>query len=88
VRHFSLASLLVVLYLAFAASLLGYGLWSRLLSRYPANRVAPFSLLVPVIGLLTAWGLLGERLSALQAVGCVCLLAALLANTLASTRRR
>ncbi|WP_028534000.1 EamA family transporter [Paludibacterium yongneupense] len=86
-RHFSVGMLLVVLYLAFAASLLGYGLWSRLLSRFPANRVAPFSLLVPVIGLLTAWGLLGEQLTVLQASGSVCLLAALLVNTLSSLRR-
>ena len=40
-----------VAYLAYGATLTGYGLWSRLLSRYPAGQVARFSLLVPVIGL-------------------------------------
>jgi O-acetylserine/cysteine efflux transporter len=33
----------------------GYGTWYRLLSRYPASTVAPFTLLVPVVGILTAW---------------------------------
>src|SRR3989338_193270 len=46
-RGFSLDTLLVLVYLAFGATILGYGLWSRLLSRYPASQVAPFSLLVP-----------------------------------------
>jgi EamA-like transporter family. len=49
--------------------MLGYGLWSRLLSRYPAGKVAPFSLLVPVVGLTSSALLLDERLTAIQCVG-------------------
>ena len=48
-QSISLDSILVLAYLAFGATILGYGLWSRLLSRYPASQVAPFSLLVPVV---------------------------------------
>ncbi|MBO1925739.1 EamA family transporter [Staphylococcus epidermidis] len=41
----------VIAYLAFLSlTLLGYGLWTRLLQRYAASTVAPLSL-VPVIGL-------------------------------------
>ncbi len=50
-----------VAYLAFLSTLLGYGLWTKLLQRYPVGTVAPLSLLVPVIGLLSAMVLLGER---------------------------
>ena len=32
-----------------------YGVWYCLMSRYPASTVAPFTLLVPVVGILTAW---------------------------------
>jgi len=39
----------------------GSGLWTTLLGRYPASTVAPFSLLVPVVGFSTAWLILGER---------------------------
>jgi O-acetylserine/cysteine efflux transporter len=67
--HIGTASVLAVLYLAYIATLLGYGLWSRLLSRYPAGQVAPFSLLVPIIGLSSASVFLDERLSAPQIVG-------------------
>ena len=75
-------SMVSALYLAWAATLLGYGLWSRLLSQYEPNRVAPFTLLVPVVGLLTAWLVLGERLNQWQLWGSACLLIGLAVNVL------
>ena len=75
-------SMVSALYLAWAATLLGYGLWSRLLSQYEPNRVAPFTLLVPVVGLLTAWLVLGERLNFWQLWGSACLLIGLVVNVL------
>ena len=79
-RSISLSSLLAIAYLAFIATLLGYGLWSRLLSRYPATQVAPFSLLVPVVGLSSAWLFLGEALSAVQWAGAAIVMLGLLIN--------
>jgi O-acetylserine/cysteine efflux transporter len=78
--NISLSSILALLYLAIIATLLGYGLWSRLLSRYPAGQVAPFSLLVPVVGLSSSAVLLGERLSALQWLGAGLVMLGLLVN--------
>jgi O-acetylserine/cysteine efflux transporter len=49
-----------VLYLAFAATTVGWGIWGGLMARYPASTVAPFSLLVPVFGLSFGALLLGE----------------------------
>ena len=79
-RSISLSSVLAIAYLAFIATLLGYGLWSRLLSRYPASQVAPFSLLVPVVGLSSAWLFLGEALSAVQWAGAAIVMLGLLIN--------
>lgn len=79
-RGFTVDTLLVLVYLAFGATILGYGLWSRLLSRYPASQVAPFSLLVPVVGLTSSALLLDERLSSLQLVGALLVLLGLLLN--------
>ena len=79
-RSLSLDSLLVLAYLAFGATILGYGLWSRLLSRYPASQVAPFSLLVPVVGISSSALLLDERLGGLQMVGAALVMAGLLIN--------
>ncbi len=58
-----------ILYLAGLATYVGFGTWTSLLSRYPASTVAPFSLLVPPVGLLAAWLLLGEQPSALGLLG-------------------
>ena len=52
-----------VLYLAFAATTVGWGLWGALMGRYPASTVAPFSLLVPVFGLSFGALLLGEAIT-------------------------
>jgi O-acetylserine/cysteine efflux transporter len=79
-RGISLDSILVLIYLAFGATLLGYGLWSRLLSRYPASQVAPFSLLVPVVGLTSSALLLDEHLGPLQVLGALLVMFGLLIN--------
>ncbi len=74
ILSFDLTALFAVIYLSFAATLFGFGTWSKLLSRYPATQVAPLSLLVPVTGLLTANLVLGERLVLLQWAGCILIL--------------
>ena len=56
----------VIVYLSLLSTLLGYGLWTRLLQRYAVSTVAPLSLMVPVVGLLSAMLLLGEYPAALQ----------------------
>ncbi len=70
----------VIAYLALLSTLLGYGLWTRLLQRYAASTVAPLSLLVPVIGLLSAMLLLGELPSWLQWLGTLGVLLGMVVN--------
>lgn len=68
--------------LAYAAQVFGYGLWSNLLTRYPASAVSPFALWVPVAGMsATAWAF-GETLSTLQIVGVLVVLSGLAAAVL------
>jgi O-acetylserine/cysteine efflux transporter len=66
-----------VAYLAYGATLGGYGLWSRLLRSYPAGQVARFTLLVPVVGLFCGWLVFGEQLGAAQLAGCALVIAGL-----------
>jgi O-acetylserine/cysteine efflux transporter len=66
-----------VAYLGWAATILGYGLWTQLLKRHPANRVAPFSLGVPVVGLATGMLVLGEVVTPWQWAGVAFVVAAL-----------
>ncbi len=57
-----------VLFQSYITTLLGYLVWNNLMKKYPAAQVAPLSLLVPVSGLVASCLLLGERLSAIQAM--------------------
>jgi O-acetylserine/cysteine efflux transporter len=79
------ASWACVAYLAFGATLAGYGLWNRLLKSYPATQVAPYPLLVPVVGLLAGAIAFGERFTPAQLAGSG-LVAAGLALPLAAAR--
>ncbi|MXG90861.1 EamA family transporter [Nocardioides flavescens] len=42
------------------ATLVGQVIWSALMARHPSSSVAPFSMLVPVVGMVAAHVLLGE----------------------------
>lgn len=70
----SLGNILSTLYTAVLASLFGYGVWNSLLARYAAARVVPFTLLVPVVGLVTAWLVQHEQPNPFETIGGLVLL--------------
>lgn len=76
--HLSGMAVFAVCYLAFAATLFCYTIWGRLLNRYPASKVAPLTLLVPPVGLVSSHLLLGEDLAAAQWIGAMVVMAGLL----------
>lgn len=63
------SSLLGIGYSAIFSTLVGYGLWSWLLGRYPVSQVTPFSLLVPFTGIGGGIWFFGEELSARLLLG-------------------
>ena len=83
-----LTTILSLAYLAFVATIIGYGIWGSLLGRYETWRVAPLSLLVPVVGMASAALLLGESLSILQLGGAVLIMAGLYINVFGFRLRR
>ncbi|WP_454700938.1 EamA family transporter [Agrobacterium burrii] len=60
---------LVVIYMAYGATIVGAGIWSYLLLRYPAGTVAPFSLLVPVVGFISAYLAFAEHITLFEVLG-------------------
>lgn len=86
--NIDLTTILSLVYLAFVATLVGYGIWGSLLGRYETWRVAPLSLLVPVIGMASAAVLLDEKLSGLQLVGAALIMAGLYINVFGLRVRR
>lgn len=61
-EHLSWRGIVSLLYIVFASTWIGYGLWNWLISRYPVGMVAPFTLLVPIVGILGSVVVLGEPL--------------------------
>lgn len=59
-EHLTSLSVLAVLYIVYISTLVGYGVWNWLLSRYPVGLVVPFTLLTPVVGMLASIIVLGE----------------------------
>ncbi|HGT1007579.1 EamA family transporter [Salmonella enterica subsp. enterica serovar Infantis] len=60
----------------------------RVTGRYETWRVAPLSLLVPVVGLASAAVLLGETLTGMQLAGAVLIMAGLYINVFGFRVRR
>lgn len=58
-----------LLFLAYGASMVGYGIWNLLLSRHSAATVAPWSMFVPLIGAVAAYFYDGEVPTPLGVVG-------------------
>jgi O-acetylserine/cysteine efflux transporter len=56
-------------YTAGLASFVGYGAWNSLLARYPSSQVVPWVLLVPPVGIVSAWFCLGESPGAAELAG-------------------
>lgn len=49
-----------ILFIAYPATLFGFAVWSWLLQRYPMGTIAPFMLLIPIIGMLSSIFFYGE----------------------------
>jgi O-acetylserine/cysteine efflux transporter len=60
--RFTGKTLMTLLFQAYPNTLLGFGIWSMLMRKYPTATIAPFSLLVPIVGMLSATLLLDESL--------------------------
>ena len=69
VRDFTWTGAGSVFYLSYLSTVLAYSIWSWLISRHSLATVVPFSLLVPVFGVLGGVLILGEIISQREAVG-------------------
>lgn len=74
VRGGTVAPLVALAYIVVLGTVVGAALWSSLLMRHPAAVVAPFSMLVPVVGMAAAWLVLKERPSAVAVIGAAAIL--------------
>lgn len=76
------AGWLTVVWQSVGNTLFGYGVWNRLLSRYPAAQVAPLTLMVPIFGLSASSWYLSEAMPFWKIAAAFLVLAGLAINTM------
>lgn len=81
-RELSASGIASTVYVAYAATLFGYGAWGFLIRTYGTGAVAPYSLAIPVFGLATAAVFQGERLDLVTGLASLLVLAGISVSTL------
>ena len=59
-NHLTITGISSLLYIVYVSTCIGYGVWNWLLGRYPVSSIVPFSLLVPVVGVISSVLILNE----------------------------
>ena len=84
-QHITIKGLSSLFYIVYISTWVGYGVWNWLLSRYPVGVIVPFSLLVPVVGILSSILVFGEPFELWKLVAGILVISGLCINIL-STR--
>lgn len=64
IQNMSWTSIAAIAYIVYPTTLLAYVIWTKLLHQYPMTMIAPFTLLVPIFGILSSVIVLGEPIYA------------------------
>jgi O-acetylserine/cysteine efflux transporter len=81
-RGMDMVAWLGLAFQAWPTTLLAFGIWAWLLRKHPAILVAPFTLLVPIVGMTCAVLLLGEEVTWWKLAGAALVLSGLALNVL------
>lgn len=69
-----------IIYIVYASTWVGYGVWNWLLSRYSVSVVVPFTLLIPIVGVITSILFMNETFEAWKVVAALLVIAGLIIN--------
>jgi len=83
----SMTSVYVVLWQTIGNTLIGYGIWNFLISRYNAATVTPWALLVPVFGMMASYLMLDEPMPQWKIMAALLILTGLGLNIYISVRK-
>ena len=77
-------SIMSVAYTTYITTGVGYALWNKLLGHYPVTTVIPFTLLVPVFGLVSSMIVFDEKLTANKLTATIIILSGISINIFSS----
>ena len=80
IQNISTTGILATLYIVYLSTWVGYGIWGFLLNQYPIATVVPFTLLVPVFGMLSAIVFFDEPMQSWKIAGAALILLGLMIN--------
>jgi O-acetylserine/cysteine efflux transporter len=83
-RHLTWVGATALLYIVYLSTWVGYGVWNWLLTRYPIGMIVPFTLLVPIVGVLSSVLILGEPLQPWKVVAGLFVISGLCINLLSA----
>jgi O-acetylserine/cysteine efflux transporter len=81
-QHLTWVSGGAVLYITYLSTIFGFGIWSWLLHHHPLGTIAPFTLLVPILAMLSSYLVLGEPLQSWKIFAALLVIAGLCINLL------
>ncbi|MGH1561737.1 EamA family transporter [Mumia sp. DW29H23] len=84
----ALPAVLGIVYTVVIGTVVGSGLWTMLMARYPSSTVAPFSMLVPVVGMSASALVLHERLDPFELLSGALVIGGVLLGSSRSRRGR
>lgn len=83
-EHLSWKGVLSLCYIVYISTWVGYGVWNWLISRYPVTTIVPFTLLVPVVGILSSVLILGEPFQIWKLEACLLVITGLCINLISA----
>lgn len=73
-------TILAALYITYCSTLLGYGIWGYLINHNPLGTITSFTILIPIVALLSSVTLLGEPLQSWKIFAAILVLLGLAIN--------
>jgi O-acetylserine/cysteine efflux transporter len=84
-EHLSSKGIGSLIYIVYASTWIGYGVWSWLISRHPVGVVVPYTLLIPVVGIISSVLVFNEPFQLWKLIACLLVTSGLCINII-STR--
>ncbi len=83
-QHITWRGFGALLYIVYVSTWVGYGVWNWLISRYPVGVIVPYTLLVPVVGMVSSVFFLGEPFQSWKLIACLLVIGGLGINIISS----
>lgn len=83
-HHLTWIGIVSILYIVYASTWVGYGIWNWLVGRYPIATIVPFTLLTPIVAILSSTLILNEPLESWKLVAASFVIAGLIINIVGS----